>query len=121
LYAFDEQAEAVEGREAFGTEDFVQSARARPGEGRLEEGGRGGEVVFALEEVKERSSLAVVVVVVAVVEDGDAAEGTRPLVSEKERGAGMFIEREPLRVKSEAFVRQQGRDPLGDVPIDGKR
>jgi len=32
----------------------------------------------------------------------------------------MFVERKPLRVKSEAFVHLQGRHPLRDVPINGK-
>ena len=33
----------------------------------------------------------------------------------------MLIERKPLRVKPEALVHLEGRHPLRNVPIDGKR
>jgi hypothetical protein len=33
----------------------------------------------------------------------------------------MLIERKPLRVKPEALVHLEGRHPLRDVPVDGKR
>ena len=33
----------------------------------------------------------------------------------------MLIEREPLRVESDAFVHLQRRHPLRNIPIDGKR
>ena len=33
----------------------------------------------------------------------------------------MLVEREPLRVKSEAFVHLQRRHPLGNIPVNGKR
>jgi len=45
-----------------------------------------------------------VFVVKAVVEDGNASKGAIPLVSEKECGLGMPIERMPLRVQPEAVV-----------------
>ena len=47
--------------------------------------------------------------------------GLHPFVSEKKCGVGMFIEREPLRVKSEAFVHLQGRHPLRNILVNGKR
>ena len=67
LEAFDQQAESVERGESLRAEDFRQAASARPSEGRVEEDGRGGEIVFALEEIKERGGLAVVVVVAAII------------------------------------------------------
>ena len=33
----------------------------------------------------------------------------------------MFVEREPLRVKPDAFVHLQGRHPLGNILVNGKR
>ena len=33
----------------------------------------------------------------------------------------MIVEWKPLRVKSQAFIHLEGRHPLRDVPVNGKR
>lgn len=67
-------------------------------------------------------------VVAMVIENRDAAYGmsrfvhrTASLVSEKECGLGMLIKWKPLRVQPEAFVHLQGRHPLRDIFVNGKR
>ena len=70
----------------------------------------------------------IVFVVVTIVQNGEATycasrfvHRTASLVSKEKFSVGMFIEREPLSVKSDALVHLQGRHPLRNFPIDGKR
>jgi hypothetical protein len=85
------------------------------------------DIVFALEEIEEGGGFFVEVIIVTVVEGGDAAYWASPfvhrtasLVSEKESGAGMLVKRIPLRVKPEAFVHLQRRHPLRNIPVNGE-
>jgi hypothetical protein len=121
LEALHQQTETVHRREAFGTDDLGQAAGTRPSETCIEQSLRGFGVILTFEKIEEGCRFVVELVVGTVVQDGEPANGTIPLVGEKKYGVGMFVEREPLRVKSEAFVHLQGRHPLGNVPIDEKR
>ncbi len=116
-----QQTKTIQRGKAFRADHSGQTAGARPIERGLEESSRGFEVVFTLEQVKERGLLVVEFVVVTVVEDGEAAHGTSPVEREEKRGLGMLVKRKPLRVQPEAFVHPQGRHPLRNVPIDGER
>ena len=76
----------------------------------------------------EGCRFAVELVVAAVVQNGEAAYRTSPLVrrtaslvSEEKSSLGMFVKRKPLRVQPEAFIHLQRRHPLRHVPINEKR
>jgi len=87
-------------------------------EGSVEQRARRFPVVFAFEEIKESRTLLVELVVVAVVEDGDATNRPRLVHGEEECSVRVPVKRVAAPVEHPARIGRQRRHPLRNVPVD---
>ena len=90
----------------------VETARPKPGFCRGEELRRGFRIVLALEEPEEPDAIVVKLVVRAILDGGDAADGASVAQREKQLAVGRAIERIVLRIERVANGDAQRRHPL---------
>ena len=121
LEPLDEQPVPVERAEAFGADDFVQAARARPGKDLFEQRRGRFLIVFTFKQVELRLSRVMIVVEAGVDQRGDASHVAPVAHGDEEIGVGVLVERMLLLVQHQLHVHAQRRHPLRMILVQAIR
>jgi hypothetical protein len=117
----DEKTRNLVRREARRTPHHLEATLAQPVPDRVEQSRGHGGVVDALEEPEEADGLFVELLVTAVPNRADAADGLGSTQGEERLSLGMQVKRVLRRVERVPHVQLQRRNPVGVVSIHRPR